>query len=106
MDISQLGAAIVAAFIIMKLVDAVIKPAWERLGLDSFWLLYVALVIGAGLGWFTGINALPVFGVTPLIGRVLTCLLIGLGPSFIYDLVDKQPALPPETVPRSQYHIG
>ncbi len=94
MDMQQLGAAIVAAFVVMKLVDAIVKPAWERAKLDSFWLLYVALVIGGGLGWFTGLNALPVFGEQPLVGRVLTCLLVGLGPSFIHDLVAGKPQIP------------
>jgi len=94
MDLQQLGAAIVAAFVVMKLVDALVRPIWDRFELDTFWLMYVALVIGAGLGWFTGINALPVFGVEPVVGRILTCLLIGLGPSFIHDLVSQQPELP------------
>jgi len=88
MDVEQLGAAIVAAFVVYKLIDAVVTPLWERAGLDKFWLLYVALVVGAPLGWFTGINAFPVFGVAPVVGRVLTCLVIGLGPSFIHDLQD------------------
>ena len=88
MDIEQLGAAIAAAFVVYKLVEAVIEPIWTRYLLDRFWLLYIALAIGAPLGWFTGINALPVFGVAPVVGRVLTCLVIGLGPSFIHDLTD------------------
>ena len=79
MDTSQMGAAIVAAFVITRLVEAIIKPLWLRFKLDAFWLLYVALAIGAALGWFTEINALPVFGKFPVIGRGLTCLLIGLG---------------------------
>jgi len=88
MDIEQLGAAIAAAFVVYKLVEAVIEPIWTRYLLDRFWLLYIALAIGAPLGWYTGINALPVFGVAPVVGRVLTCLVIGLGPSFIHDLTD------------------
>ncbi|MBM3187681.1 MAG: hypothetical protein FJZ90_03055 [Chloroflexi bacterium] len=88
MDIEQLGAAIAAAFVVYKLVEAVIEPIWTRYLLDRFWLLYIALAIGAPLGWYTGINALPVFGVSPVVGRILTCLVIGLGPSFIHDLTD------------------
>ena len=91
MDIEQLGAAVAAAFVIYKLVGAVVTPLWERYGLDAFWLAYIALAIGAPLAWFTGINALPVFGVAPVVGRVLTCLIIGLGPSFIYDMLDQEP---------------
>ena len=94
MNVEQLGVAIVAAFVVMQIVDALVKPVWERYSLDAFWYRYVALAIGAPLGWFTEINALPVF-TNAVIGRVLTCLVIGLGPSFIHDLVDKTPAVNP-----------
>jgi len=89
MDIELLGAAVVAAFVVMRLVESIVKPIWERVGLDPFWLVYVAMAIGAGLAWFTAINAFPIFSpVNPLVGRILTCLVIGLGPSFIFDLLD------------------
>ncbi len=88
MDIEVLGVAIAAAWVLMKIIEAIISPLWERFELDRFWLLYVGLVIGGALGWFTGLNAFPVFVEAPLIGRVLTALVIGLGPSFIWDLLD------------------
>lgn len=94
MDIAQLGAAIVAAFVVRQLIEALVKPVWTRYQLDSFWLLYVALGIGAPLAWFTGLNALPVFGLAPVVGRVLTCLAVGLGPSFLHDLIDGKPKAP------------
>ena len=105
MDLQQLGAAIVAAFVVMQIINAVVRPLWDRFQLDTFWLLYVALGIGGALGWFTGINALPVFGVEPLVGRILTCLVIGLGPSFIYELVKGKPSLPANVTP-SYYEHG
>lgn len=86
MDLEILGVAVIAAWAIMKFIDAIIKPIWARLEWDNFWLLYVALAIGAPLAWFTGLNAFPVFAEAPIIGRVLTCLAVGLGPSFIYDI--------------------
>lgn len=94
MDLGQLGAAIVAAFVVHQLVEALVKPLWERLGRDPFWLLYLSVGIGGPLAWFTGLNALPVFGEAPLVGRVLTCLAVGLGPSFLHDLVDGKPETP------------
>jgi hypothetical protein len=105
MDMPALGTAIVAAFVIMRLTEAIIKPLWLRLNLDAFWLLYATLAIGAALGWFTGLNGFPLFPVSPLLGRLLTCLVIGLGPSFIYDLVDKKPTLPANNTP-SYYEHG
>jgi uncharacterized membrane protein len=94
MDMGALATALVAAWVIEMLVGAFVKPIWQRAGLDPFWLLYVVAVIAAPLAWFTGINALPVFAEAPVVGRVLTCLVIALGPSFIYDLTDREPALP------------
>jgi len=89
MNIELLGAAIVAAFVVMRLIETVVKPLWARAGLDPFWLCYVSLVIGGALGWFTAINAFPVFSpIEPIVGRIVTCLFIGLGPSAIYDMID------------------
>lgn len=94
MSLEHLAAAIVAAWVSMRLVEEIVKPAWEKAALDKFYLKYVALLIGAGLAWFTGLNAFPVFAESALVGRVVTCIVVGLGPSFIYDLIDKQPILP------------
>lgn len=96
MDLGALGAALVAAFVIERIVDAIVSPLFDKLGWDRFWLLYVAWAVGSGLAWATGLNALPVFAEVPAVGRVLTCMVVGLGSSFIYDLVDQTPSLPPE----------
>ena len=93
MDVGALGAALVAAFVIERLVEALVSPVWDKFALDRFWLLYIAWAVGGGLAWATGLNALPVFAESAVVGRVLTCMLVGLGSSFIYDLVDNQPSL-------------
>jgi len=94
-NLEALVAALAGAWVIMRLIDALVKPLWEKFGLDKFWLQYVAIAIGGPLAWFTGINALPGFSVVvPVVGRVMTCLVIALGPSFLYDLVDQQPEPP------------
>jgi len=84
MDLEALAAMVVAALIITAVVEAIIKPIWERLKLDKFWILYVILISGSALGWFTELNGFPIFK-EEVIGRVLSSLAIGLGPSFIYD---------------------
>lgn len=88
MDIELLGVAAVASLALEKLFEAVFGPLWERFGWDTFYKLYAALAVGGVLGFFTGLNAFPVFEV-PMIGRVLTAIAIGAGTSFIYDLMDK-----------------
>lgn len=90
MDFEILAVAAVAALVIMRLVEVIVKPIWEQLAWPAFWLRYVSLAIGAALAWFTGLNGFPVFGVEPLVGRVLTCLAVGIGPSFIFELTDKK----------------
>ena len=95
MDFAKLGQAIVAAMIIALFVDKIIKPITsalskpkgERLAaLAALWPFYVALASGAALGWFTNINLFPVFSASPIVGRVLTALGIGLGPAPLHDL--------------------
>lgn len=96
MDLEQLGVAVVAAFVLMKLTEALLVPLWERLKWDRFYLLYVTVVICGGLAWFTGLNFLPIFAKASLVGRILSCLAMGFGPSFLWDLSDRPE---PATVP-------
>ena len=93
MNLEQLGLAIVAAWVCMRLIEAIVKPLWAKAGLDAFYLTYVALVLGTGFGYATGLAAFPVIQIA-LVNRIVTCLVIGLGPSFIYDLIDKTPETP------------
>jgi hypothetical protein len=88
-DIPVLAAAAAIALVLMKLFEALLSPLWEKLKLDPFYKLYVTILLGGALGWFTGLNGFP--GFAPVeIGRVLTALAIGVGPSFLYDLMDKE----------------
>lgn len=89
MDVEILGTAAMVAFVLMQVIEAIIKPAWDKAKWDRFYLFYVAIAIGSTVGWWTGLNAFPVFVEAPIVGRVLTVLGMGLGPSFIYNLVDK-----------------
>ena len=95
MDLDKFGSLVLLAWILMRVIDAVIKPGWEKAKLDSFWLQYVAITLGLALGYAARIDAFPVLEATPGVGLGLSCLVVGLGPSFIYDLFDKAPAWPP-----------
>ncbi len=86
------------AFILMQFVNALVKPAVEIVNmalrkepvaesLIALWPLYLTVAVAGTLGWFTEYNLLPMFN-PPVIGRVLTAIGIGLGPSFIHDLQD------------------
>lgn len=96
MDLGKLAALIVVAWLVSRIVEVVVKPLWLRYKLDLFWLAYVAIPLGVLAGLATAVNAFPVFDRWPVVGRGLSVLVVGLGPSFIYDLFDKQPTPPPE----------
>lgn len=101
MDTEALLGLVVLSFVIKQLIESLVKPVVEiinlylageaqaaRARIIAQWPFYLGVGIGAPLLWFTGVNALPAFH-PPEIGRVLTCLAAGLGPSFIFDLVKK-----------------
>jgi hypothetical protein len=51
--------------------------------------LYVTTAAGLCIAQYTELNLLPVFP-SAAIGRLLTDIAIGLGPSFIHDLKPKE----------------
>jgi len=91
MDYGALAAAVVAAVILEKLFEAVFGPLWKHFGWDTFYKLYAAMVVGTAIGFATGLNAFPLFTASAWVGRTITALFIGVGPSVIYDLLDKLP---------------
>jgi len=121
LDLETLVALATFAFVIMGLIDAVVKPitdvinaflpepeetseqrkkrvaaAWRRV--KKLWPKYVAIILGGTAVWFTKMNVVPAFWEGYEVGgRIVTCLAGGLGPSFIYDLMRNRPKPPPET---------
>jgi hypothetical protein len=95
MNWGMLGQAVVAAIIIAVIIDKVFKPLFEAASLPAgerwpavakLWPFYTALIVGAALAWFTGLQIFTLFEAAPVVGRILTCLVIGLGPSVLHDL--------------------
>jgi hypothetical protein len=107
MNTDLIPTALVAAVVISYGIERILKPlivVLEGLGdaliqkdahnlnvgllaLYHLWPFWVSLLVGGGLAWYTNINFLPVFTEKPLVGRVLSCLFMGAGPSVLYDLV-------------------
>ena len=72
-----------------RVVEYVFKPVFVKLNLDTFWLLYIALVTGGVLGWVSGINLFDAYlssGYALLAGRILTAIVVGGGANLINDL--------------------
>lgn len=64
---------------------------------DFWWLLYIALFTGGLLGWFSGINLFASYLPDPIIGRVLTAIVIGGGSNLIHRIFEKSPEVVIET---------
>lgn len=91
------------SFVVMQFIEALVKPITEIVNkairkepvladILGLWPVYLCLGIGAVLGWYTGINGFTDWWPDyPVIGRLLTGLAIGLGPTFVYDLTHKAP---------------
>jgi hypothetical protein len=80
-----------ASWLAMRMAEEIFKPIWTKLNLDLFYFKYLAMVVGFVFGWFTGLNAFSVFPVevSVLFGRVISCVAVGLGPNFLYDILDQ-----------------
>jgi len=93
-DKQSLLLAIAAAVTISQLIDKLIKPLLAAFDperdliqeLIKLWPFYLATAIGSTLAWTTSINFLPIFRSPAIMGRILSCISIGLGPSFLHDL--------------------
>jgi SNF family Na+-dependent transporter len=98
MKVEVFAALVMIAVVIEKLIAALVQPLFIKLKIDTWWLLYVSFVVGGLFGWATGLNAFPVF-TSAGIGQLLTALICGAGPTFLYDLIDngQQARLPKAT---------
>jgi len=97
LDFQSVVALGVLSFVIMRLVEGLVKPVWDHFGLDHKWLFYVAFVVGVPVTWFSELNILAIFpDEYMLVGRTLTCFAGGLGPGGIYDLLYNKPQPPEE----------
>lgn len=71
------------------LIEAIFKPLLLKLKIDTWWLFYVAFVIGALVGWFSKKNAFTGWFEEALwLGRLFTAAACGAGPSYLYKLID------------------
>ena len=95
----HLMLAAVLSYVLMQFVQAVLKPLFriinKKLEGESvkkdvldLWPLYVTALVAGSIGWFAQLNIFPGLQHETL-GRALTALGIGLGPSFLYDITHR-----------------
>jgi hypothetical protein len=88
--LSNVGLVILLAFIVEVLVEHLVGKPLEVAApeMDRWWLIYVALVFGAALGWFALVNIFD--GLLPvMVGRILTAILVGGGSPVVHTVVKK-----------------
>jgi len=73
-----------------KLIDWLAAPVREQWpDANLWWLIYVALATGAAIAWLSGVNLFAAYIDDGLLGRILSCILVGGGSSLIHDVFDK-----------------
>jgi hypothetical protein len=86
----NVGLVALLAFVVEILVEHLIGKPLEQASPHTprWWLIYVSLVAGAALGWFSQVNAFE--GLVPvLVGRIVTALLVGGGSQIVHAVVNK-----------------
>jgi hypothetical protein len=84
-----LAAVLFLAFVNMKVIEYFVTPLFDRFKLDHGALLYIALLTGFGLGMTVDSTLfLPNLFVYPIVGRIVTAVLIGGGSNLIHDIVE------------------
>ena len=86
-DIKQVKDLLVLALLNMGIVDYLAEPVKKKFPeVDYWWLRYVSLATGIAISMVSGLNAFP--PLQPLVGGILTGILVGGGSKIIYDLLD------------------
>mgnify|MGYP001052310057 FL=1 len=85
--LEPLAIVLVLATIANRLVEGLVKPAWARANLDSFWLMYIAWAVAAVLVGLSGADAFEGYFKVPFAGQVLTAIAAGGGANILNDVL-------------------
>lgn len=90
-DPSKLALLLGIATLSNALVEAIIRPLWDRFNLDTFWIMYVAWVIAGVLTFLGNINLFEDVFAAPMVGLILTAVIAGRASNILHDLTDQAP---------------
>jgi hypothetical protein len=82
-----LSVALFIAIVAQQVVEAVIRPVkvkWPEV--DYWWLIYVTWAVGAGLAWAAQLNLFSQLFVYPMVGQVLSAIVVGGGSQLINSI--------------------
>lgn len=71
------------------IVEALIKPIWERYNLDNFWLLYIAWIVAGVLTFLGNINLFEAVFEPAIVGLILSAVIAGRASNILHDLTDQ-----------------
>lgn len=82
-------ALTVAGFLAMmneRLVEWFISPLFKRFGIDTSWLMYVALVTGGVISFLAAVNLFPGMFAQELVGVIISAIIVGGGSNLLHDV--------------------
>lgn len=85
----MLEKALFVAMLGNRLVEALVAPIWKKFKLDTFWLMPIAWLVCGALGALSGLNLFVAVFPDPVVGVVLTAIVIGCGANFLHDFFQK-----------------
>lgn len=89
-----MATALLLAVANKSIVDFLAAPVRQKWpGIDLWFLVYVSLATGAAIAWFGEVNVFEAIVPNVLLGRILSCILVGGGASLIHDIFDKSDAI-------------
>ena len=72
------------------IIDYLVAPVRQKWpDIDLWFLVYVALATGGLIGWLSQANVFAAYMPDPLVGRILTSIVVGGGSSLIHDIFKK-----------------
>ena len=87
--------AFTLAFVTERITAAIVAPFKQQWPDWKYWwvLIYPTWVLGGLLAWASGINlaVLLVPALDPVIGRLLTAIIVGGGGNLIHDVLQRAP---------------
>lgn len=86
-DLAAIPVALLLSILVNRLVAYFFTPVFVRMKWDRELLMYVAAVLGFALAWFAQINLLPAIFPNPLVGQIVSAVIVGGGANLIHDII-------------------
>lgn len=89
-DPAQLALLFGIATIANGIIEAIVKPLFEKFELDNFWLMYAAWFVAGVLSFLANLNIFGGVFASAIVGQVLTAVIAGRASNILHDLSDQK----------------